>query len=583
MYRSIRVLIPVLAACALAACGGSSPSSSAGNNDASPPPATVPTTGKVTVLLTDGPGTDWDQAWATINSIELIGEDGTEIIFLGSTTVDLLSLPDYYEVFSVAEDVLPGTFQKVRLFVESLELVELDDQGDEVQRVMAQLVGGGKIDLNPRDDIVIGPGDSLYIEIDFDMNKAFKTTTTGNGRVIVRPVVMVNVTAEPPLGKLTRLRGTIESIDSGNLAFSLCQDQLESEADDDDEEDGDDDNDHSQCVDVTTDADTGFFNAAGEPVGFAALEIGELATAIGHLRRGDSDGNGNGQSDDDIVLQAVVVELGDAHRRVSGVADGPLMGDVFDLAIDPGQNLGTDDTVLSTQVYGATRIFRKDGEELDESAIAAGVGILADGVLVPVEDMQDTLRAALLILDPDLELTEEVLRGEIVSVNFDAATLQLMVDGAEQCVNALESDIFLVSNTDGLLTERVGLGDLEPGQPADAFGEGEDDAGCFLATHVLAGALPNTLPVADAGDDQTVTAGDSVMLDGNGSSDDDGDPLTYTWTFDSRPEGSMAELSAADTAMASFTTDEAGDYVVQLIVNDGKEDSAPDTVTVTAE
>jgi hypothetical protein len=41
--------------------------------------------------------------------------------------------------------------------------------------------------------------------------------------------------------------------------------------------------------------------------------------------------------------------------------------------------------------------------------------------------------------------------------------------------------------------------------------------------------LVNHPPVANAGSDQTVTAGDTVTLNGAGSSDADGDSLSYSW------------------------------------------------------
>jgi K319L-like, PKD domain len=94
--------------------------------------------------------------------------------------------------------------------------------------------------------------------------------------------------------------------------------------------------------------------------------------------------------------------------------------------------------------------------------------------------------------------------------------------------------------------------------------------------------IANNPPVANAGSDRGVLLGDIVILDGSASTDVDGDPLTYSWTFISRPTGSTATLSGANTAAPSFTADQQGNYVVQLVVNDGKENSAPATVTITA-
>lgn len=93
----------------------------------------------------------------------------------------------------------------------------------------------------------------------------------------------------------------------------------------------------------------------------------------------------------------------------------------------------------------------------------------------------------------------------------------------------------------------------------------------------------NSRPVANAGPDQVASVGDTVHLDGSGSSDADGDPLTYRWSFTSKPDGSVAVLSGADTVNPAFVPDVAGLYVVQLIVNDGTVDSLPDTATVTVQ
>ena len=93
----------------------------------------------------------------------------------------------------------------------------------------------------------------------------------------------------------------------------------------------------------------------------------------------------------------------------------------------------------------------------------------------------------------------------------------------------------------------------------------------------------NSAPVSDAGADQTILVNDSLQLDGSGSSDLDGDSLTFKWSFVSRPSGSSAMLSDTKAMKPTFEVDVAGSYTVQLIVNDGTVKSAPDTVTISTE
>ena len=90
----------------------------------------------------------------------------------------------------------------------------------------------------------------------------------------------------------------------------------------------------------------------------------------------------------------------------------------------------------------------------------------------------------------------------------------------------------------------------------------------------------NSPPVAEAGSDQTVFVTQTVLLDGNNSSDVDGDSLTYLWSFVTRPSGSGATLSTPTSLNSGFTVDLPGAYEVELLVNDGTENSAPDTVVI---
>jgi RHS repeat-associated protein len=93
----------------------------------------------------------------------------------------------------------------------------------------------------------------------------------------------------------------------------------------------------------------------------------------------------------------------------------------------------------------------------------------------------------------------------------------------------------------------------------------------------------NSPPQAHAGEDQTITVGSVVELNGSHSTDVDGTLLTYRWSILSMPDGSTAALSAPVSVMPSFTADQSGTYVIQLIVNDGTTDSLPDTVAISTE
>ena len=93
---------------------------------------------------------------------------------------------------------------------------------------------------------------------------------------------------------------------------------------------------------------------------------------------------------------------------------------------------------------------------------------------------------------------------------------------------------------------------------------------------------PNSAPVADAGIDQSVKTGLTVILDGTGSTDADGDNLAYKWRLTSKPLNSVSILNDELSTHPQFTPDTDGYYVFQLIVKDGTVESTADTVTVTA-
>jgi hypothetical protein len=88
----------------------------------------------------------------------------------------------------------------------------------------------------------------------------------------------------------------------------------------------------------------------------------------------------------------------------------------------------------------------------------------------------------------------------------------------------------------------------------------------------------NHIPVANAGSDQTVYAWfdgvAKVILDGTGSYDDDGQPLTYLWTW------TIDGNNFTATGPSPIITLPAGEHTIELIVNDGLDNSDPNWVTV---
>jgi chitinase len=113
-----------------------------------------------------------------------------------------------------------------------------------------------------------------------------------------------------------------------------------------------------------------------------------------------------------------------------------------------------------------------------------------------------------------------------------------------------------------------------------AVDEWDGVAGSFMLT--VSPPVTPTTPVAYAGPDQSVKTGSKVTLDGAASSNPNGDPLTYAWSFSQKPVGSTAALSSPVVSKPTFTADLDGTYTLSLVVSDGTHASQPDTVNITA-
>ncbi|MBA3750120.1 MAG: S8 family serine peptidase [Nitrosopumilus sp.] len=90
-----------------------------------------------------------------------------------------------------------------------------------------------------------------------------------------------------------------------------------------------------------------------------------------------------------------------------------------------------------------------------------------------------------------------------------------------------------------------------------------------------------SLPVANAGSDQSIKSNDFVQLDGSKSSDPNNSPLTYSWTQTDGPDVTLDNPSSERPTFTAPETTEDENIIFQLIVSNGDDvTSDPDYATV---
>ncbi|QUC65419.1 hypothetical protein NsoK4_04020 [Nitrosopumilus sp. K4] len=100
----------------------------------------------------------------------------------------------------------------------------------------------------------------------------------------------------------------------------------------------------------------------------------------------------------------------------------------------------------------------------------------------------------------------------------------------------------------------------------------------FIIGTTAGGGTGNHAPVSNAGSDQSIGTSVLVTLDGSGSSDPDGDTITYSWT---QTSGTLVTLSDETAESPTFTSPVSADTLVfELTVTDDKGSSDTDSVTI---
>ena len=100
-----------------------------------------------------------------------------------------------------------------------------------------------------------------------------------------------------------------------------------------------------------------------------------------------------------------------------------------------------------------------------------------------------------------------------------------------------------------------------------------NDGTTSSAPATAAVTITNQAPVAVAGGPYAGVRNQAIAFSGVGSSDPDGDPLTYQWDFGDGATGTGVSPTHAYATL--------GDFTVTLVVNDGTTSSAPATAMVT--
>jgi K319L-like, PKD domain len=92
--------------------------------------------------------------------------------------------------------------------------------------------------------------------------------------------------------------------------------------------------------------------------------------------------------------------------------------------------------------------------------------------------------------------------------------------------------------------------------------------------------VQNNAPVANGGDDQTVSANSEVTLDGSKSSDEDGKLISHKWE---QTDGPKVDIKDSDEAKASFNApslSEDSKLVFKLTVTDDQDATDSDDVSI---
>jgi hypothetical protein len=269
--------------------------------------------------------------------------------------------------------------------------------------------------------------------------------------------------------------------------------------------------------------------------------------------------NDGGQTRQRAAVGRVAVSLGvsidvDATKSVARQVDLAFVGSsggvsIFDIS-NHDQPLDIGRVPMRAPVYRMT--VAQDGRTLYISSPSESTG---GGQSLFIVDVSDPFQTP---IDSDQDGVDDRI---VYEIPFGTADV-------DKTIGAISADL-----PRGLLY--VGTGHAFVGQAAEPA-----HVEVWAVTRGGAAAL-NRPPRAEAGPDQFVKPGSTVLLDGGASSDADHDVLSFHWTVRSGPSVKLTDSrSVRSSFVVPADAPHGSTWVIQLTVSDGIATSEPDTVTI---